>query len=192
MKTPVFQIVAPLLCAVSLCLAMPSVARAGKMDGINYLIAVTQMKASNANDEALQGADKQRQLIEKKKALFNSGAQLEGAALAPPDRSVSQAGQIVDDIAAVVAFESTASAGGIDEAELKELGDLVGVARGRVDTAIADATTQVVDAKKLLAATTDADEKVRLKLQLRSLRATVKAHRRTAAALTSLAKRLVS
>ena len=39
------------------------------MDGISYLVAVTQMKANNANDAALQGAERQRELISEKKKL---------------------------------------------------------------------------------------------------------------------------
>jgi hypothetical protein len=38
-------------------------------DGISYLIAVTQIKADNANDAALGGAEKQRQLIKKQQQL---------------------------------------------------------------------------------------------------------------------------
>jgi hypothetical protein len=41
----------------------------GKMDGIMYLVAVTQMKASNANDDALHGAEKQRELVKKQQTL---------------------------------------------------------------------------------------------------------------------------
>jgi len=42
------------------------------IDGISRLISVTQMKASNANDEALSGAAKQRDLIEQQKSLRSS------------------------------------------------------------------------------------------------------------------------
>jgi len=38
-------------------------------DGINRLIAVTQLKSSNANDEAMIGADNQRKLISEQKGL---------------------------------------------------------------------------------------------------------------------------
>ena len=36
---------------------------AAAMDGISYLVAVTQMKANNANDAAMAGADKQKALV---------------------------------------------------------------------------------------------------------------------------------
>jgi hypothetical protein len=39
------------------------------MDGISYLVAVTQMKANNANDDALAGADKQRALVREKHSV---------------------------------------------------------------------------------------------------------------------------
>ncbi len=39
------------------------------MDGIKYLVAVTQMKAQAANDQALQGAEKQRHLVAKQQTL---------------------------------------------------------------------------------------------------------------------------
>ena len=38
-------------------------------DGISRLIAVTQMKSNNANDEAMRGADGQRKLIAQQKSL---------------------------------------------------------------------------------------------------------------------------
>ena len=40
----------------------------GSMDGISYLVAVTQMKANNANDAALAGADKQQTLVQGQRA----------------------------------------------------------------------------------------------------------------------------
>ena len=42
---------------------VPGVSTLAGLDGINYLVTVTQMKAQNANDEALQGAEKQRKLV---------------------------------------------------------------------------------------------------------------------------------
>jgi hypothetical protein len=39
------------------------------LDGINYLIAVTQMKANNQNDNALHGAEDQRALVKQQEAL---------------------------------------------------------------------------------------------------------------------------
>lgn len=47
------------------------------MDGISYLVAVTQMKANNANEEAMQAADKHRDNAEKKKKLRAAQARLE-------------------------------------------------------------------------------------------------------------------
>jgi uncharacterized protein YjiS (DUF1127 family) len=38
-------------------------------NGINRLIAVTQMKSSQANEEAMQGADKQRKLLDKQRTM---------------------------------------------------------------------------------------------------------------------------
>jgi len=38
-------------------------------DGISRLINVTQMKSANANDDAMAGADKQRELINKQKEV---------------------------------------------------------------------------------------------------------------------------
>jgi hypothetical protein len=35
----------------------------GALDGISYLIAVTQMKVDNANNNAMAGADAQRQSL---------------------------------------------------------------------------------------------------------------------------------
>jgi len=42
---------------------VPGVSTFAGLDGISYLVAVTQLKAQNANDEALQGATKQRELV---------------------------------------------------------------------------------------------------------------------------------
>jgi len=39
------------------------------MDGISYLVAVTQMKANNANDSALHGAEDQRKLVKQQEFL---------------------------------------------------------------------------------------------------------------------------
>jgi hypothetical protein len=39
------------------------------VSGIDRLIAVTQMKANNANDNAMAGADKQRQLLKQQEQL---------------------------------------------------------------------------------------------------------------------------
>jgi cell division protein FtsN len=42
---------------------------AGAADGINRMIMVTQMKAANANDDALQGAEQQRELLKQQQQL---------------------------------------------------------------------------------------------------------------------------
>jgi hypothetical protein len=41
---------------------------AAAMDGISYLVAVTQMKANNANDAALSGASTQQGLVHGQRA----------------------------------------------------------------------------------------------------------------------------
>jgi len=43
-------------------------------DGINYLIAVTQMKADYANNNALAGADAQRQSLNNRHWIAGTGA----------------------------------------------------------------------------------------------------------------------
>lgn len=50
---------------------------ASAADGINRLIAVTQLKTQNANDEALNGADRQRELVKKQKQLRERQKSLE-------------------------------------------------------------------------------------------------------------------
>jgi hypothetical protein len=50
---------------------------ASAADGINYLIAVTQMKAANANDEALKGAEQQRGLVKQQQQLRDHQKSLE-------------------------------------------------------------------------------------------------------------------
>lgn len=39
------------------------------IDGISRLIAITQTKSSNANDQIFDGADKQRQLVKKSQTV---------------------------------------------------------------------------------------------------------------------------
>ena len=39
------------------------------MDGISRLVSVAQLKASNANDEAQEGATKQRELVRQQKEV---------------------------------------------------------------------------------------------------------------------------
>jgi hypothetical protein len=41
----------------------------GSMDGILHLVSVTQLKASNSNDDALHGAEKQRELVKAQQGL---------------------------------------------------------------------------------------------------------------------------
>jgi hypothetical protein len=180
-----------LLCVacLSVAIALPAQAK-----GIKQLISVSNEQATQANSAALEGAPKESRGMKQKSwnpANFNR-AQVEGAAPPPADPSISHASRIVDDIDAIAAFESTASADGIDDAELKRLAELVVVAREHVDAAIAAVSTQTAEAKQQLKAATDVDDKEQLRLQLRSLRATVKAHRQTAATLKTLAKRLAA
>jgi hypothetical protein len=47
------------------------------LDGISYLVAVTQMKANNANDQALHGAEDQRKLVKQQELLRNAQQQFE-------------------------------------------------------------------------------------------------------------------
>jgi hypothetical protein len=47
------------------------------MDGISYLVAVTQMKANNANDSALHGAEDQRKLVKQQEYLRQAQAKFE-------------------------------------------------------------------------------------------------------------------
>jgi hypothetical protein len=49
-----------------------AIGNANAADGINYLVGVTQLKASNANDDALKGAEKQRELVKKQQQLRGS------------------------------------------------------------------------------------------------------------------------
>lgn len=183
MKTPAFPFALSILCAVSVSFASPSPARAA--DGPKLLASVSHLQAQNASEQALEGANKQRELLQKRKQVAQYHAQLEGAAATPvpTDPSVSLAQQIVDDIAALAAFESTASGDGLDDAERERLRELVGIAQKSVDAALADAKRQMTAAKT-------SEDKELAKLQLRSLRATMKAHRQTASALRTLAKRV--
>lgn len=57
---------APLLAAFVLAGMVPTSALAGQ-NGIDALRAAAQLRAQNANDEALEGADKQRDLVKKQK-----------------------------------------------------------------------------------------------------------------------------
>lgn len=57
-----------------------------RIDGIHQLITVTQMKADAANDQALQGAERQRQLVEQQKQLRKSNAQLDTLKASAPIR----------------------------------------------------------------------------------------------------------
>lgn len=50
---------------------------ANAADGINRLIMVTQLKTQNANDEALDGAERQRELAQKQKQLRERQKSLE-------------------------------------------------------------------------------------------------------------------
>jgi hypothetical protein len=170
MKPSSFPLVSHVLCIAFAGFAMPSPAHAGGNDGIKQLIDVTQLKAQAANEQALEGATKQKELLDVKVDVA--------------------AGLVVADVAAVGEFESTAGSDGLDDAEAKRLAELVAAAQQRVEGATADASTAIASAKKQLADTEVSGDKKRIKLLLKALRATVKAHRQTAAALRTLAKKL--
>lgn len=190
MKAPSLRSVAQALVLASGLLAIPTPAHAA-LDGINRLIQVTQNKAANANEQALEGADKQRKLIEEQKKIRGAQAQLEGASLeSAEDPQVSHAGLVVADIDAIVAFESKASSDGLDAAERKQLRELVSVAQQRVGDATKTTATALADAKKSRTTVRDAHDKASLDARIDALRATYKAHRKTSAALRTLAKAL--
>lgn len=46
----------------------------GGSSGINALVQVTQLKSQFANEEALHGADKQRDLVKRQRAELSRGA----------------------------------------------------------------------------------------------------------------------
>jgi hypothetical protein len=191
MKTSPFPLVPHILCIAIASLAMPSPAHAGATDGLKQLIDVTQLKAQAANEQARDAAQKEEANRAQKDLVRAAQAQLERSAPQEDDASpLSHAGRVVDDVGAVVEFESTAGTDGLDDAESKRLAELVAAAQQRVEAATADASTTIANAKKLLQDTEATADKKRIKLHLKSLRATVKAHRQTAAALRALAKRL--
>lgn len=189
MKALSIRSVAQILCLASGLLAIPTPAHAA--DGIGRLIAVSTLKAGNANEDALEGANKQRDLIAQQKKLRGAQAQLEGASLQPAeDPQVSDAGLVVQDVAAIAVFESKARGDGIDDAEKKQLRELVSVAQQRVTDATKNTATAIADAKKSRTTVRDAHDKASLDARIDSLRATYKAHRKTGAALRALAKQL--
>lgn len=55
------------LIAAACAFALVPMANANAANGINALIQVTQLKSQNANEEALHGADKQRDLVSEQK-----------------------------------------------------------------------------------------------------------------------------
>jgi hypothetical protein len=187
MKTSPLYLVVPTVFAAFAWLAMPSAAVAAN-DGINRLIAVSTLKAADANEQALDGAAKQRDLVTKQREVRNQQALFEAST--QQSAQVSHAGLIVADVAAVAEFESTAGADGLDDAEWKTLADLVAVAQQRVDAASADTSTAIANAQKRLRKMTTTIYSEHVKLHLKSLRATAKAHRKTATALRALAKKL--
>jgi hypothetical protein len=65
-----------LLTAAAFTALIPAAA-SGASDGIKRLITVTQMKSGNANDTAMNGADKQRKLIKAQKNLRASQRKIE-------------------------------------------------------------------------------------------------------------------
>lgn len=62
--------------AIAAVLGMAS-GTASATDGITRLIAVTQMKAANANDDALKGAEQQRELVKQQQQLRDRQKSLE-------------------------------------------------------------------------------------------------------------------
>lgn len=48
-----------------------------KLDGIMYLVAVTQMKSDNANKDALDGAKKQQELVKREQNIHAQQERLE-------------------------------------------------------------------------------------------------------------------
>jgi hypothetical protein len=52
-------------------------------DGINQLITASELRASNANDEALEGANRQRGLVSQQKTLRNAQSAQNAAPAAP-------------------------------------------------------------------------------------------------------------
>lgn len=172
------------LALVLASLAAPAPAQAA--DGIKSLISVTQLKASSANDEALRGADKPRTTtVRDSHDRFAERVQTEA-----PSPQVARAGAVVGDVEAIAGYESTAGADGLDDAELKRLAELVAAAESSVDGAVADTSAAITDAKQQLEGAKSADDRKMLKLRVKSLRATLKAHRKTEAALRALAGRL--
>ncbi len=192
MQAPSLRSVAQILGLASGLLAIPTSAHAG-FAGLKQLISTTQMQAANANEQTLEGATKQRTLLDEKRKIRGAQGQLEGASAQPDaEPPVSQAALVVQDVAAIAELESTASVDGLDDSEKKALGELVSVARQRVDAASAEATTAFADAKKELAAASDDTEKAQLELRMKALRAAVKAHKKTAASLRKLSKKLAT
>jgi hypothetical protein len=56
-------------------------------DGISALLAVTQQKAGNANNDAMNGADKQRALVGKEQSLHASQQKFEEFSHHPNDHT---------------------------------------------------------------------------------------------------------
>jgi hypothetical protein len=191
MKTSPFKFVAPILLLGFAWSAMPSPAHAAS-DGLKLLATISHNQAEAANERALESESRLQDNRRNKEALraiqnqFHLSAPASEAD-APP---VSPANLVVEGVAAVVEFESKASSDGLDDAELKSLAELVAAAQQRADSATADASTNIANAKKLLKETKTAGDKEHLKVYLKSLRATAKAHKQTAAALRTLAKKL--
>lgn len=185
------KLLTPAFALVIASLVAPAPAHAGKMDGINYLISVTQMKASNANAEALEGADKQRTNIDRKTTVRDSHDRFaERVQAEAPSPQVARAGAVVGDVEAIAGYGTTAGADGFDDTEVKRLAELVSTAKTSVDGAVTDASAAITDTKKQLGGATSADDRKALKLRMKSLRATLKAHRKTEAALRTLASEL--
>lgn len=65
------------LACLTIALGVTSGAASAVDDGITRLIAVTQMKANNANDDALKGAEQQRGLVKQQQQLRDQQKNLE-------------------------------------------------------------------------------------------------------------------
>jgi len=86
-----FNLTASFLAVAAFAALSPAQALA-ETDGISRLSAVTQIKASDANDEALAGAEKQRQLIGKQKSLKATQHKLNVGKLGLEKNKIAQQG----------------------------------------------------------------------------------------------------
>jgi hypothetical protein len=73
--------------AAAIVIASLSLAAPAHADGISLLVQVTQIKADNANDEAMESADRQRELIRQQQAIREQQRRLEEAQRETPTAS---------------------------------------------------------------------------------------------------------